>query len=117
VVVVIALAGLLVFGLLPVQRPIRDAWALQGDLLAVAMDWRDFGENKAVERLGWTLKHRELGESLSMDDCQFQTAPSGDRRVSCVWEVVARWPGLDWHYTLQFEAAAVLDPAGEVVAD
>ena len=65
----LALAGfMLVVALIlyPLFRPIRDDWVLDGELMAVALDWRDFGEGKAEQRLEWVLSRAALRAARSV---------------------------------------------------
>ena len=113
----LALAGfMLVVALIlyPLFRPIRDDWVLDGELMAVALDWRDFGDDKAEQRLDWVLSHRHLQQSVNKEDCEFIRDEQTKKVVSCRWQTEVVWPIVSWTLPLEFQSEAAIDPQGEL---
>ena len=104
-------AGLILY---PLFRPIRDDWVLDGELMAVALDWRDFGEDKAEQRLEWLLSHRHLQQSVNKEDCEFSRDEQTKKVVSCRWETEVVWPIVGWTLPMEFQSQAAIDPQGEL---
>ena len=48
-----------------------DDWRLDHIVRAVALDWRDFGMEKAKERLQFELDRQGIGEQIGDDTCLF----------------------------------------------
>ena len=121
--VAVALLWLLPLGgrLLPLWR---DATAVQTLLLAVAADWRDFGEARARERLMYELDARGVGPQLTEGACVFQPSGAGPRppqtpeawEVRCAWEVGVVLPWVDRTWTLSFVRGARISPEGRVTS-
>ena len=106
--------AILALALSPLLRPIRDDWVLDGEVLGIAMDWRDFGEQKAQERLDWALSKRNLQHSIRNTDCVFETGASGERTVKCLWTTEVVWPVLEWKLPMTFGSAAAIDVDGDL---
>ena len=75
---------------------VLDDLALDHAVRAAALDWRDFGEQRARERLQYELDHREVGLQVSDSDCVLRESES-ERGVHCAWStevdlLVARIP-------------------------
>jgi len=87
---------------------------MDGEVLGIAMDWRDFGRSKAVERIAWVIENRQLQGSLSSEDCELTEATNKLRQIKCMWSVEVKWPFLDWVWPLEFEANASINGDGEV---
>ena len=93
---------------------IRDDLALDRIVLAVALDWRDFGRDKAVERLQYELDHQGIGSQVGDDDCTLDELEGGERRVACAWTTEIRVPGSDAVIPLGFRSEARVDEDGEL---
>ena len=94
---------------------LRDDAALDWVVIAVALDWRDFGEDAAVERLQYELDHQGIGLHVDDDDCELQPRSDGARTVSCDWGVALAVPGTDVVLPLAFHSSATLSAAGELL--
>lgn len=75
---------------------VLDDLALDHAVRAAALDWRDFGEQRARERLQYELDHREVGLQVSDSDCELRESEV-ERGVHCAWStevdlLVARVP-------------------------
>lgn len=91
----------------------RDDMKVDRIVRAVALDWRDFGIDKAGERFELELKAEGVGPQVGDEDCRFSKKPDGTREVSCVWGIVLNVPGgLD--VPIRFESHAAIDPSGEL---
>ena len=111
---VAALFLMLCIVLYPLMRPLRDDWVLDGEVQAVAMDWRDFGPEKASERLEWALTHRDLGASVRTEDCKFEHAEDASQVVRCNWKTDVVWPVVGWMAPLEFQSVAAINHNGEL---
>ena len=112
------LAGGVVVALIPVVvigPYVRDDLVLDGIVRAVALDWRDFGEDKARSRLEYELDHRGIGLHVRDDDCELRTGPEGDRHVTCEWTVQLSVPGLDAPLPLSFASEGTVTAAGDLL--
>jgi hypothetical protein len=103
-----ALALVLVFPYL------RDDWVLDGIVKAVALDWRDFGEAKARERLQYELDARDIGTHVRDDACDLTTRADGAKQVGCAWSVQLAVPGAGRVLPLSFTSVAVVLPDGDL---
>ncbi|MFT6146373.1 MAG: hypothetical protein ACJAZO_003165 [Myxococcota bacterium] len=111
VVAVIAMAALGAF--VALFAPVfLDDRALDRIVAVVALDWRDFGREKAHERLLLELDKNGIGPWVGDSDCQLLTE-SELRIVSCSWETVVHIPLVDERVPLWFESSAAMDDAGE----
>ena len=108
---VLTLAILLLW---PFAGPLRADWTLDGDLMAVVMDWRDFGRNKAETRLGWVLRQRGLERYLTTDACVFNGTDQGVKSITCAWFTTVDVP-LYGPVDLHLQSYARVDESGEVV--
>lgn len=90
---------------------VRDDWKLDRIVKVVALDWRDFGEQKARERLEYELDHQRIGMNVADDDCDLH-AEGDARRVACEWGVVLPIPWTEWSVPLSFSSSAELAPDG-----
>ena len=93
---------------------VRDDVLLDQVVQAVALDWRDFGEDAAMARLQYELDHREIGMQVSDDDCALTEQPDGTREVACDWAVALVVPGTDAVYPLRFGSRAAVSPEGDL---
>ena len=87
--VLAGLTGLVLLGVLAatVGRPVRDDMVLDGVVEVVALDWRDFGEDQAQQRLKYELDHQRVDARVGDADCALRVSSDGDREVACAWDV------------------------------
>lgn len=93
----------------------RDDQVLDAVVRAVALDWRDFGEEAARRRLQYELDHERVGMQVGDDECAFEVASDGTRVVRCAWTVDATLPALDLVVPLAFESVARITPSGDLL--
>lgn len=93
---------------------LRDDRRLDHIVRAVALDWRDFGRDKAVTRLQYELDHKRIGLQVSDDDCALDEPEPGIRRVRCAWVGEVRVPLLGRTSSLSFESEATIGPDGDL---
>ena len=86
---------------------------MDGEVLAVVMDWRDFGRNKAESRLEWIIRSRDLEGALSVEDCVLKEGDEGGRSVTCAWTFDVNVP-LYGVVPLNLESSAMVDALGEI---
>lgn len=82
-------------------------------VIAVALDWRDFGHEHARRRLQYELDNQNIGMQVADHDCVLRALPTGVREVRCDWHVdlaVLGSPGV----RLPFSSRAVVDPDGRL---
>ena len=99
----------------------RDDRALDEVVRVVALDWRDFGREKAEARLKFEVDARGVGFWVGDDSCRLDEAPAaaelepGERRVRCGWQTFVLIPGLSGRgIPLQFSSVAILAADGDV---
>lgn len=85
---------------------------LDAIVMAVALDWRDFGLEKGRARLQVELD-RQIGAQVGDDDCQMVEDAEG-KHVTCAWGVHVPLPGLERVVPLSFRSAATIDPTGDL---
>lgn len=107
-----ALAAALV-PVLVVAPYVRDDLRLDRVVRVVALDWRDFGEEKARTRLEYELDRQGVGLAVGDDDCALVVVEEV-RRVRCAWGVVIAIPGTDLTVPLSFGSVADLAPDGSL---
>ena len=93
----------------------RDDRALDWIVVAVALDWRDFGEDVAQQRLQYELDHQGVGAQVGDQDCGLGVEDDGVRRVSCAWSVTVELPWVEQRIPLSFESVARVDRNGLLV--
>lgn len=114
----VALAVVLVAGLLAalLLGPLVPYWVddvrLDGIVRAVALDWRDFGEEEARERLQYELDDQGIDPAVRDDSCALELAEDGSRSVICAWTVQASaiWGPVE----LSFQSQAHMDADGDL---
>lgn len=89
----------------------RDDYVLDGIVRAVALDWRDFGQDKAQARLEHELDHRGIGLWVGDEACQLVTSEH-ERRVTCQW--VVSLAAADVSLPLAFRSSAAIDRDGNL---
>jgi hypothetical protein len=114
---VLPLAGLGVLALVSVPTLtilplLRDDWALDRVVVAVALDWRDLGEEKARQRLQFELDREGIGGQVSDDACTLATEADDVRAVACRWEVRIDLPLVREQVPLSFASVARIDRRG-----
>jgi hypothetical protein len=92
---------------------VADDVALDRIVRAVALDWRDFGEPKARERLEYELDHQGIGAQVRDGDCALGQ-DAGERFVACRWTVPVTLPGTELVWPLSFASTARIDAAGDL---
>jgi len=91
---------------------LRDDRRLDGIVVAVALDWRDFGLERAVQRLQFELDRADIGPWVQETDCGLRDADDGVREVRCAWEVVIDHELLGVRLPVSFESLAQVDASG-----
>lgn len=92
---------------------VRDDLRLDRVVRAVALDWRDFGEVRARERLEYELDHQGIGPWVDDADCAL--SEEGARRaVRCAWGVALPIPFTELVVPVTFSSDATIDAAGEL---
>jgi hypothetical protein len=86
---------------------------LDGIVRVVALDWRDFGEERARARLEAELDERGVGSQVRDESCTFATE-GGDRVVQCAWTVFVEVPLLARTYPLSFASVARITEGGDL---
>lgn len=94
----------------PLVPLLRADYALDQAVRAVALDWRDFGRQRAEERLRLEVAAAPLVGRVRPEDCVFDE--SAGRRVACGWGVVLRVPVVERQVHLDFGSEAELGPEG-----
>jgi len=92
----------------------RDDLLLDKTVRAVALDWRDFGEDKAQTRLEYELDHLDIGMQVSDGACGLFTDEGGVQAVRCKWAVEVVIPGVDLTLPLSFQSLAEIDVDGSL---
>lgn len=93
---------------------VRDDVLLDRVVQAVALDWRDFGEDAAMARLQYELDHQGIGMQVADHDCALSAHADGTREVRCAWAVALTVPGTETAYPLHFASQAVVTPDGDL---
>ncbi len=110
--------GLLVLSVVAVIAAIfgpyvRDDMRLDRIVRTVALDWRDFGEDKARTRLQYELDAQSIGAAIGDDNCTL-TKDQDHRTVSCAWNVDVLIPGIGVSVPMSFESKALVAPDGDL---
>jgi hypothetical protein len=103
---------LLMCGGLLVWPYVRDDLVLDRVVQAVALDWRDFGRERAQSRLLYEFDHGEVGMHVRDEDCALSVSEAGLRQVQCDWSVEVEIPGTGMAFPLRFRSVAGLDENG-----
>lgn len=113
----IALALTLLLGMLaallggPLVPYVIDDVRLDGIVRAVALDWRDFGEDEARERLQFELDAQGIDGAVRDESCELEMVEGG-REVRCAWTVQAQ---VIWGtQVLSFRSTARMDADGDL---
>jgi hypothetical protein len=108
------LAVVLALGAVPAWRIgwlLRDDYMLDGITVAVALDWRDFGIDKAKQRLQYELDRAGL-DAVRDDACKLDEAKDGPRKVACAWTMDLALPLWPRPIALSFASEASVDRNG-----
>ncbi|MCA9711929.1 MAG: hypothetical protein KDK70_39195 [Myxococcales bacterium] len=100
--------------LLRIGAHVLDDRELDGIAVAVALDWRDFGLERARQRLQHELDRRGV-EGIDERVCALTLEADAVRRVACAWEVEVELPLRERPLTLAFASVARVDRHGTVV--
>lgn len=92
---------------------VRDDMRLDWIVRAVALDWRDFGFERAAQRLEIELTDQAIGTHVGRDACGFRREDDGTRIVRCRWGIVVNAPG-GFDFPIDFESVAIVDPGGDL---
>jgi hypothetical protein len=105
---------LLAIGVVALVFPyVRDDLVLDRVVRAVALDWRDYGEDRARGRLEYELDNRGIGLQVADNDCALKRQEA-DKVVRCAWSVEVEVPFLPWSVPLAFRSIATLGPTGDI---
>jgi len=91
---------------------LRDDWALDQIVQAVALDWRDFGKEKAVDRLRYEFSNRSIGRHVTESNCTLMLEGKA-KVVRCDWGVEVQLPG-DHRLPLTFKSEARIGVLGDL---
>ncbi len=89
---------------------VRDRWAIVAVAVAAALDWRDFGRDRALQRLQFGLDRARVAV-VRDEDCEL-VASTGIREVRCAWSVAVHVPFVDRPWVIDFSARAAIDRQG-----
>jgi hypothetical protein len=104
-----------VFGVVALVWPyFRDDLLLDRTVRAVALDWRDFGHDKAQTRLEYELDHLGIGMQVSDGDCGLFSDEGGVQAVRCEWGVDVVIPGIEVSVPLRFQSVAEIGVDGSL---
>ena len=112
---ILLLLAALVSALVVVLPFVRDDMALDQIVVAVALDWRDFGLPTAEKRLQYELDYRKIGGQVGDEHCVLEETPSGTRRVHCDWTVEIAIPGVERRVPLRFGSRVEMKASGELL--
>lgn len=93
---------------------VLDDLALDRAVRAVALDWRDFGEDRARERLLYELDHQGIGTWVADDDCDLLEGED-ERTVRCRWTADIEVPVAEVVIPLSFASIAVVASSGDIL--
>jgi hypothetical protein len=79
----------------------------------VALDWRDFGEEKARARLEVELDRRSVGSQVRDEDCELRKE-GDDKIVRCAWKVDVEILALGRTVPLSFQSTARIEANGDL---
>ena len=93
---------------------VRDDVLLDRTVGAVALDWRDFGRERAVSRLQYELDNQGIGMQVGDDDCALTEDEGGAKHVRCAWGVEVKVPMTEASLPLAFSSTATVHPDGDL---
>ena len=109
----VACAMLLVVPAVMLGPYVLDDRKLDAIVKVVALDWRDFGEERARGRLEVELDRRSVGNQVRDEDCRFEHEGE-DRIVRCAWTVQVEVLLLEKTFPLSFQSSARITPSGDM---
>lgn len=115
IAVILLLLAILVSVVVVVLPFVRDDMAIEQIVVAVILDWRDFGLPAANERLQYELDHRGIGMHVGDEHCLLEKAEDGTRVVRCDWVVDIAIPGIAQRVPLKFGSKAEMRPSGDLL--
>lgn len=92
---------------------VLDDRKLDAIVKVVALDWRDFGEERARARLEVELDRRSVGSQVRDEDCRFDQE-GDDKIVRCTWSVQVEILLLDRTVPLSFQSTARITGSGDM---
>jgi len=98
---------------IPLWPLLRDDYRLDDVVRAVALDVRDFGEEKGSDRLRFELAAQGLDARLHPDDCAIVQGEGGID-VTCSWEVVLEVGLVGRRLPIRFSSRAHVTPDGDL---
>ncbi len=108
------MCGMLLFVPAVMLAPyVIDDRKLDAIVKVVALDWRDFGEERARGRLEVELDRRSVGHQVRDEDCRFEKQ-GDDRIVRCAWTVQVEVLLLDRTFPLSFRSTARITGSGDM---
>lgn len=93
---------------------LRDDRVLDRVVRAVALDWRDFGLDRAKTRLQFELDRQRVGLQVGDGDCTFVEASNGVKEVRCAWRTEVRVPLMARTLPMHFTSQARIEPDGDL---
>ncbi len=93
---------------------LRDDLLLDRIVKVVVLDWRDFGESAARQRLQYELDRQGVGMQVQDHHCRLEALPQGELRVRCAWQARLGVPGVSQRWPLSFSSEARVLPDGQV---
>jgi hypothetical protein len=93
---------------------VRDDLVLDQIVVAVVLDWRDFGLEAANERLQFEMDNRGIGMQVGDEHCVLEEPTAGGYRVRCDWSVDIALPGVRRRVPLKFSSKAGIYEDGEL---
>ena len=113
--VLAVLATTLLGAMLALFAPVfLDDRSLDRIVAVVALDWRDFGRERAEERLLVELDRSGIGPWVGDSTCVLNERDSL-REVVCSWDTEVAIPLLDRRVPLSFGSRAALDAEGRLL--
>ena len=91
----------------------RDDRALDRVVRVVALDWRDFGEQRARSRLEYELDGAGIGLWVRDEDCSL-ASERPERQVACRWSVALEVPLVEVVVPLSFDSVVAIGPDGDL---
>jgi hypothetical protein len=109
---VAAAVALLVGAAVPLLPLVRADYALDQAVRAVALDWRDFGRERAEERLALEMAAPSVASRVRPGACSL--VEGTPRAVRCQWGVTLQVPLVHRQIPLSFASEALLGADGSL---
>lgn len=91
---------------------VEDDWRLDNVVRVVALDWRDFGKDRARQRLLLEMTEGGIDTVVRPEDCRWSTTTAG-RTLRCEWGVRIGLPG-GGVWPLDFTSSADVSVDGDL---